>query len=73
MGNPDNITEATLKHLSGHWGKSLPETKAIVLKILEEDKISDSHLAQMFEKAAKAWGQTIEEAKKNTQSLLKNG
>lgn len=74
MGHPDNITVNTLTHLSGHWGKSLEETKKIVLNLLESNdrKLDEGELKEMFLKAAKAWGQTIEEAQKNTLSLLKS-
>lgn len=74
MGSPENITEKTLIHLSEHWGKSLKETKQMLLTLLEtKDKKleEDEHLKEMFEKAAKAWGQSIDEAKKNTYELLK--
>lgn len=37
-------------------------------KKLEED----SFVKEMFEKAAKSWGQSVGEAKKNTLQLLKN-
>lgn len=71
MGDVNNITTATLNHLSEHWGKTLPQTKIEVLKMLESGKVSDAHLVGMFEKASRAWGQSIDEAKKNTASLLK--
>ena len=74
MGDANNITEATLEHLSEHWGKSLADTKLALLQMLEtQDKAleEDQHLKQMFEKAANAWGQSIDQAKKNTQALLK--
>lgn len=72
MGHPDNITESTFNYLAEHWGKSLPETKSIVYKMLESGKVDDPHLQEMFEKAAKAWGQSLDEAKKNTQSMLED-
>ncbi len=72
MGHPDNITTSTFHHLAEHWDKSLPETKSKVYEMLESGKIDDPHLIEMFEKASKAWGQSVEEAKKNTQSLLKD-
>lgn len=71
MGHPDNITEQTFAHLAKHRGKTLPETKSEVLKILESGQINDPHILEMLEKASKAWGQSIEEAKRNTISLLK--
>lgn len=70
MGNHNNITEDTFKHLAEHMKKSLPETKFIVYNSLKAGKV-DTHLEEMFEKASKAWGQSIDEAKKNTLDLLK--
>lgn len=72
MGSVDNITNGTLKHLSNHWSMTLEETKKALLKMLENDKVGDPHLIEMFEKAAKAWGQSVDEAKKNTVALLKS-
>ena len=75
MGSPDNITENTLMHVSEHWGTSLGATKKILLGFLEtnDKKLEeDEHLKEMFEKAAKAWGQLVTEAKKNTYNLLKD-
>lgn len=74
MGDVNNITEDTLKHLSEHWGKSLQDTKLTLLKLLEtQDKQldEDEHLKQMFDHAASAWGQSTDQAKSNTQALLK--
>ena len=72
MGSPDNITNNTLTHLSEHWNTTLPETKKRVLAMIESGNITDSHVSEMFEKAAKAWGQSVEEAKKNAKELLKS-
>lgn len=75
MGNPDNITVETLKHLAEHEGKSLEEMEQQFISLLESNdkKLEDDpHLKEMFEKAAKAWGQSVDEAKKNTLSLLRN-
>lgn len=77
MGHPDNITNSTLNHLGEHWGKSLPEVQKIVYDQLQKEfageKIDwDSHILEMFEKASKAWGQSIEDAKRNTLELLKS-
>ena len=74
MGNPNNITEQTLTHLGEHWGKSLKETKEMLFTMLgtHDKKLEeDEHLKEMFEKASEAWGQSIDEAKKNTYNLLK--
>ena len=75
MGSNDNITESTLRHLSEHWGKKLIETKKELLNLLSTSDPrleSEEHLKSMFEKAASSWGQSVEEAKKNTASLLKD-
>lgn len=77
MGNQDNITNNTLTHLGKHWGKNLEEVQKIVYDQLQREfageKINwDSHIIEMFEKASKAWGQSIEDAKRNTLELLKS-
>ena len=75
MGSADNITEKTLVHIGEHWGTSLIETKKTLLGLLEtnDKKLDeDEHLKEMFEKAAREWGQSIEEAKKNTFELLRS-
>jgi hypothetical protein len=78
MGHPNNITEETFIHMAEHAGKSVEQIKSDVYHLLEKElkdnkKIKeDPHLTEMFEKAAKAWGQSIDEARKNTFNLLKN-
>jgi len=72
MGNSDNITEETFEHLSAHWKKPLQKTKLTVFQMLQDNKTNDSYLKEMFEKAAKAWGQSVDDAKKHTYQLLKN-
>ena len=72
MGHPHNITNSTLKHLGEHWGTDLPETEKRVLAMLESGNITDEHVTEMFETAAKAWGQSVDEAKKNAIALLKS-
>lgn len=77
MGSPDNITTSTFKHLGEHWGKSDHDTKLAVYNHLigNSADLSDhdkEHIDEMFEKASKAWGQSLEEAKKNAQSMLKS-
>ncbi len=73
MGDPNNITENTLAHLSEHWGKSLPDTKKELLNLLQtnDPKLEqDPHLKEMFDKATHAWGQSLNEAKTNVMTLL---
>lgn len=69
MGNPDNITEQVLKRLAED--QDLKEFKKELLTQLKSGKLDPKFEIQM-EKAAKAWGQSVEEAKKNTQSLLQS-
>jgi hypothetical protein len=68
MGNSDNITEATLKKLAGQ--EDLNAFKARLLDQLNQNQL-DSTLEAEFAKAAKAWGQSVDEAKKNAKDLLK--
>lgn len=74
MGQTDNITEKTLENLAITWGKDLPETKRELLALLlnNDSKLEEEPLKSMFEKAATAWKQSLEEARKNITSLLKN-
>ncbi len=74
MGFPDNITEKTLQDLANKWSKTLPETKKDLYRLLLDDnpKLGQEPLKSIFEKAAAAWSQSMEEAKKNTASLLKS-
>ncbi len=74
MGDVNNITNSTLHHVAEHWGKSFEEARLTLLQALEnqDNKIlEDSHIKEMFASAAKSWGQSVDEAKKNTLSLLK--
>lgn len=76
MGNKDNITNQTLTHLGEHWGKNLKETQQMVFETLQKElngeKVDeDAHLKEMFETAARTWGQSVDEAKRNAFELLK--
>ena len=71
MGHPDNITNHTFHHLGEKWGKSEKEAKEMVLAALTNNSVEkDPVLVDMFEKAAAAEGQSVEEAKKETLKLL---
>lgn len=76
MGHNDNITNQTqLKALSLYWKKSFKETQKNLLEMLELEDPNlekDVFLKDMFENAAHAWGQSVNEAKKNTLLLLKS-
>lgn len=72
MGHPDNITTSTLSQLSKHWNISVDETKKRLIDMIENIKFDEDHVVKMFEAAARAWGQSTDEAKKNTKELLKS-
>lgn len=75
MGHPDNITDTTFKHLGDHIGKSEKEAKELVYSYLLGNKVTDQEekeIISTFEKAMQAWGQSMDEAKKNTLDLLKD-
>ena len=77
MGHPDNITTLTFKDLGKKVGKKEPETRQWVFDYLET-QINDpeapknADIEEMFDKASKAWGQSVGEAKKQTFSMLKS-
>jgi hypothetical protein len=77
MGHPDNITTDTFKSLGKKVGKKEPETRQWVFDYLESqmndpESPKDSLIEEMFTKASKAWGQSIEQSKKQTFSMLKS-
>lgn len=69
MGSSDNITNTTFDELAKKKGKSTEELKHSVQKSLEES--GQTEIEDSFQKAAGSWGQSVEEAKKNTLKLLK--
>lgn len=76
MGNDDNITNhITFQGLSTKWGKTFDEVRMIIYNDLigqpPLDPVMISDIAVMYDKAAKAWGQTIEEGRMYTLKLLK--
>ena len=79
MGHEDNITEETFHyHLVEKLQMSGKEIKLLVFTLLKEQVINkdfskkNSLVEETFKKAAKAWGQSIDEAKKYTYEMLKN-
>lgn len=69
MGNPSNITNDTFKTLAKRWDKSFEETQKMVKDMLAKGE-TNKDFEEVLEKAAKAWGQSIDEAKQNTLELL---
>lgn len=70
MGSDDNITNTTFAELSKKKKKPADELKHDVLHMLESGKITDPDVEDAFVKASHVWGQSVEEAKKNTKELL---
>lgn len=75
MGHPDNITSDLMKQISKVLGVK-GDGRKLVYDYLET-QLTDSEaknpvLEEMFKKAAKAWGQTVKEAKRQTYNLLKS-
>ncbi len=76
MGNNDNITDQiTFQGLASKWGKTFDEVRTIVYNELTgqppTDPVMIQDIAEMYEKAAKVWGQTVEEGRTYTLKLLK--
>jgi hypothetical protein len=69
MGSSDNITNETFKKLADAEGKSVEDVKKSVLAALQSNTAS-VEVKQMLEKAANAWGQSYDEAKKETMHML---
>lgn len=75
MGHSDNITNTTFSAVGTSLGKSQKEIQEDILSWLSGGDIAENEketFHAIFEKSAKAWGQSIDEAKKNTLLLLKD-
>ena len=73
MGNPKNITDLTFFQIAEKIGKNEKEIKEHVLSYLKGNQVEEEEKQEfenMFAVAAKAWGQPLEEAKKETKKLL---
>ena len=70
MGSDDNITTKSFEHIAKEEGKSVEQVQKEVYQMLKNGRITSSHVTEMFIKASKVWGQSIEEAEKNTKELL---
>lgn len=71
MGSPDNITEQMLTTLAQSMNISIDVIKQQLLDYLSnQTQTPNPSIEEMFSKAAIAWGQSVDEAKKNTRELL---
>jgi len=71
MGSPDNITVKTLRDLADKLKVTEVSLHETLYQYLAGSKNDNSQFEGLFSKAAKAWGQSVEDAKKETQKLLK--
>ncbi len=72
MGNPQNVTNKTWEELASKKGTTADKLKQEAYDALSNNKTLDGDVEHALEHAAAAWGQTIDEAKKNAESLLKD-
>lgn len=77
MGHPDNITTLTFKQLGKKHKKTEPQTRQWVYDYLHDQfhdpkMPANSDIEEMFKKAAKAWGQSVANAKKQTFNMLQS-
>lgn len=77
MGHPDNITISTFQALGKKVGKNLHDTQHWVYDYLaaqnaNPDSAKNPDIEEMFLKASKAWGQSMNEAKKQVFNMLKS-
>jgi hypothetical protein len=71
MGNPQNITDSTFQAMAKAHNITELEVKKQVYDYLVAGKTDNTEFEEMFSTAAKTWGQSVEEAKKETLKLLK--
>jgi S-adenosylmethionine/arginine decarboxylase-like enzyme len=76
MGSIDNITVHTFDELATKRNKNIKEIKHYVFTFLSKEYLkkkqrTDEELEEIFVKAAKAWGQSVREAKEQTYKLLR--
>lgn len=69
MGSADNITDSTFENIAKEKKSSVQNLKQNVRASLEKGE--PTYMEAAFQKAASAWGQSVEEAKKNTLKLLR--
>jgi len=75
MGHQDNITNQTFGLLAKKLNKSLLDTKKLVYDYIADSSTLSGEeevaVDQMFSKASLAWGQSVDEAKKEVAHMLK--
>ncbi len=69
MGSPDNLTADKINSLAKEMGQTIPETKQLICDFASHKK-TDPKIAEVFQKAAASWKQSVSEAEKNATDLL---
>ena len=70
MGHPDNITNGTFQMLAGKLGVSVDEIKNQMDAYIKSNASDNAAFEEIFAKASQAWGQSVDNAKKETLKLL---
>ncbi len=70
MGNPENITNSTFEGIAAKWKKDKKFVQKKLLEELKSKSVETPEFVTMFEKAARAWGQSADEAQAKTLKLL---
>ncbi len=75
MGDIDNVTSETFGEIAEQRNITAKEAKEEVYEYLTKQlngyEVEDGFIEEVFAKAANAWGQSLEDAKKQTHSMLK--
>jgi hypothetical protein len=70
MGDSRNITIETFESLAKKWKISSKDARNKVFNYLMQDKTDNEDIEEIFRQASQAWGQPIQNAKKETLLLL---
>lgn len=75
MGHQDNITNKTFENLAKEMNSTCESVKNEMKSWLEKELVGDHtknlYFEKVFNRASQAWGQSIEDAKKETLKLLR--
>jgi hypothetical protein len=72
MGDPENITTQSIEAMAKSYNVPSISLKEGIFQYLNTPNFPNNPvLEEMFSKAATAWGQDVQEAKKNTLEMLR--
>ncbi len=72
MGDERNITTSTFENLAKEWTVQPKAARKKMFDYLTNNLTNDKEIEKVFEEASKAWGQSIQDAKRETANLLKH-